>query len=451
MANSNVRTVALDILIRIEKEGGFSHLLISQVLDQNLLSEKDENLLTEIVYGAMERKITLDYYLEPFIKSQKKLADWVHMLLRMSVFQLEFLDHVPAYAVINEAVEIAKQKGHKGISSLVNGVLRNIQRKGVPNIDEINDRTKRLAVKTSHPEWLVARWIQLYGFEITKQMCETNVTKKSVNIRINHLKTNREQVLSVLEKVGIEASISPYVKDSIIIHKGNILKTSLVQEGYVTIQDQSSMLASQLLQPEPNMTVLDACSAPGGKATYIGELMDNKGTIYAYDLHKNKVNLIKKNANRLGLTNITVGQNDARKLQEVHQAASFDRILIDAPCSGFGVIRSKPDIKYNKSMEDIKKLQSVQISILNEVAPLLKKEGKLVYSTCTVDVMENEEVIKSFLNHHRDYEVDEQFLREINMLTFKNARVTEYGLQLFPQTIQSDGFFITRLTRTAVN
>lgn len=449
MSKSNVREVALEMLLRIEKQGSFSHLLIAQALDKEKVPKKDEHLLTEIVYGTMERKMKLDFYLEPFIKKQKKLTDWVKMLLRMSVFQMQFLDNIPPYAIINEAVEIAKRKGHKGISSFVNGVLRNIQRNGVPSIDSITDKEKRLAIRTSHPEWLVRRWVKEYGFSITEEMCETNSKKKPISIRINRLRTTRNQVLKELEDAGIEAIPSPYVKDGIMIKKGNILTTNLVKEGLVTIQDQSSMLASLSLQVEPNMKVLDTCSAPGGKATYIGELMDNKGTIYAYDLHKNKLKLIVNNAERLGIENIQVAQQDARNLQEIHQAASFDRILIDAPCSGFGVIRSKADIKYNKSEEDIDKLHTVQLAILQHVSILLKQGGKLVYSTCTVNTKENEEVVQLFIKNNPEFTVDEQFLNECQTMFSDKARITSYGLQLFPQTIQSDGFFITRLIKTS--
>ncbi|MEI3610942.1 16S rRNA (cytosine(967)-C(5))-methyltransferase RsmB [Pseudogracilibacillus sp. SO30301A] len=446
MPKNNVRFVALDLIIRIEKEGSFSHLLISQAIQCEKLGLQDERLLTEIVYGTIERKLTLDYYLKPFIRSPKKVADWVMNLLRMSVFQLEFLDKVPEYAVIHEAVEIAKQKGHKGIASFVNGVLRNIVRKGVPNTNEITDPIEKISIETSHPFWLVKRWVDQYGLKVTKEMCETNLLKKPVSLRVNQLRISREAAIEHLQNEAITAQISPYVKDGIIIQQGNILKTTLLSDGLVSVQDQSSMLASIALQVEPDFNVLDACSAPGGKATYIGELMENKGTIHAYDLHKNKLTLIEENAKRLGLTNIKVGQSDARKLQEIHQRESFDRILIDAPCSGLGVIRSKPDIKYNKRVEDIYKLHEVQTSILEHVAPLLKKGGKLVYSTCTVDKQENEAVVQAFLHENKNFTIDESFKEEIKDL-MPNLYFTKFGLQLFPQTIQSDGFFMTRLIK----
>jgi len=446
MNNKNVRKVALTLLERIEKEGSFSHLLLSKAMQREQLNELDEKLLTEIIYGTMERKLTLDFYLDPFIQSSKKVADWVMILLRMSVFQLRFLDKIPEYAIIHEAVEIAKQKGHKGIASFVNGVLRNIQRKGVQDTDTIADPIEKLAIETSHPKWLVKRWMSYYGFDVTKQMCEANITRKPISVRVNRLRTDRKKIIQLLEKKGILAEISPYVKDGILIRKGNILKTNVIMEGLVTVQDQSSMLAGELLNVEPSMQVLDACSAPGGKATYLGELMENRGTIFAYDLHPNKINLVKENANRLGLTLMEVGQSDARKLQQIHQKETFDRILVDAPCSGLGVIRSKPDIKYSKNIEDIKKLHQVQLNILNHVAPLVKNSGKIVYSTCTVEMLENENVVQEFLENQSNYQVDKTFFSEVEKFA-QNAQVTKYGLQLFPYSIQSDGFFITRLQK----
>lgn len=447
MEKNNVRYVALNLLMHIEKQGGFSHLVISQAIERENVKEIDQNLLTEIVYGTLEHKLTLDYYLQPFIQKQKKLADWVHMLLRMSLFQLLYLDKVPAYAVINEAVDIAKLKGHRGIGSLVNGVLRNVNRQGVRDIDGIEDPLERLSIKTSHPLWLVELWNEAYGFDITEQICEANKQKKLVNLRANRLKANKETILSMLEEAEIEAKPSTIIEQGINIVQGNIVQSEIMQEGYVTVQDISSMLAAKFMQVEPGMKVLDTCSAPGGKTTYLAEAMENTGEVYAYDLHKNKLKLIEGHAERLGLTNIQVGRQDARKLTNIHEEATFDRILVDAPCTGLGVIRSKPDIIYDKSIDDIKRLQQIQVNILAEASQLLKKDGKLVYSTCTVNPLENEEVVEQFLQAHPTFAVDQSFLKEIDDPLFERANKTAYGIQIFPHTFNSDGFFMTRLIR----
>lgn len=444
-----LRNIILDLLLRIEKDKSFSHLLIDYEIKEKQINQKDVNLLTEIVYGTLQRKITLDYYIDRFISQKKKIDKWVRILLRMSFYQIIYLDKVPDHAVIHEAVEIAKKRGHKGISGLVNGVLRNLQRQGVPNTEAIQDKFRRLSIETSHPEWLVYRWVNEYGFETTKAMCEANLTRKAQSIRIQPLKISREEAIKQLEDLGFTVYPSELSAQGIVIEKGNILSTDLFKEGYVTIQDQSSMLVGELIHVKPNMQVLDACSAPGGKATHISEKMGNTGTVYAYDLHKNKINLIRNKAKDLELTNIQVKQCDARNLQQNHKKESFDRILVDAPCSGFGVIRGKPEIKYNKSETDVVRLSEIQYEILDHVSPLLKEGGLLVYSTCTVDVQENEEVVKKFIKEHKDFEIDTEFFEQLPPVLKKFSGITPYGIQLFPQNLETDGFFLSRLKKVS--
>lgn len=440
-----LRKTALELLTRIEKENSFSHLLISDTIDNSALNPQDENLLVEIVYGTIERKITLNYFLSPFINKNKKMDPWILTLLQMSVYQMKYLDKVPDYAIINEAVEIAKHKGHRGTGALVNGILRSLQRKGVPKFEAIKDKTERLAIETSHPKWLVDLWIQDYGFELTKKICESNLVRKPMTLRTQILKNNRTELINQLANIDIEARKSSITEQGVIIDSGNVIKTSVIGLGNATIQDESSMLVSELLNVEPGMKVLDCCSAPGGKTTHIAELMNDQGEIIAHDLHQKKINLVKNHANRLNLSSITATPEDARELTKVHQHQSFDRILIDAPCSGLGVIRSKPDIKYNKTKADVEKLQSVQQDILNEVSQLLNKDGQIIYSTCTINTLENDQVIKKFLTKHPEYEIDPNFTKDLPKEVIENSRITDYGIQLFPFTINSDGFFMTRL------
>lgn len=440
-----LRKTALELLTRIEKENSFSHLLISETIDKSELNIQDENLLVEIVYGTIERKLTLNYYLSPFINQNKKMDAWILTLLQMSVYQMEFLNKVPDYAIINEAVEIAKHKGHRGTGALVNGILRSLQRKGVPNLDSITDKVKRLSIETSHPEWLVRLWITDYGFETAKNICESNLTRKPMTIRAQILKNDRKDLLNQLANIDVEAKESSVTKQGVIIESGNVIKTSVLGLGNATIQDESSMLVTETLNTKPGMEVLDCCSAPGGKTTHIAEIMEDKGRIVAHDLHKNKIKLVKNHADRLNLSIIETSPCDARNLTEIHEKESFDRILVDAPCSGLGVIRSKPDIKYNKSFADIEKLQTVQQDILEEAFKLLKKDGQLVYSTCTINILENEHVIEEFLNHHPEVEVDSCFIDNLPQSVLENSRLTDFGIQLFPYTANSDAFFISRL------
>lgn len=447
MKANQLRNSILDILLRIEKDNSFSHLLIDHEIKSGRISPRDEGLMTEIVYGTIQRKITLDYYIEGFLAKGKKVEPWVRILLRMSLYQMIYLDKVPDHAIIHEAVEIAKQRGHKGISSLVNGVLRSVQRKGVPPVSNIADPEERLSVETSHPLWLVKRWVKLYGFETAKKICETNLIHKPVSVRVQPLKISRGKAMEILEEQGFEVRPSVFSSQGIIVDKGNILRTDLFRDGFVTIQDQSSMLVAEMLKAERDMVVLDACSAPGGKATHIAEKMEDRGRIQSYDLHKKKAEQIEHKAKQLDLHIIDANHGDARKLAEKHQPETFDRILVDAPCSGLGVIRGKPEIKYHKKEADIERLAEIQFDILASVAPLLKKEGLLVYSTCTVDKGENESVVKQFLANHPDFTIDPDFFNELPEDLAKAEGITEYGFQLFPQSFNTDGFFLVRFKK----
>jgi 16S rRNA (cytosine967-C5)-methyltransferase len=447
MSNYQLRSIIADVLFRVEKNKSFSHILIDHEIRANHFLAKDAALFTEIVYGTVQRQMTIDYYLEKFIKKNKKLDLFIKVLLRMSIYQMVFLDKVPDHAIIHEAVEVAKKRQSKGAASFVNGVLRNIQRKGIPNLSEINDDIKRLSIQTSHPQWLVKRWINAYGYETAKEMCKANLERPHVSVRVQPLKISREEALQKLKEEGVEGSPSLFSDQGIIVDQGNVLNTTLFKSGLLTVQDESSMLAGEMLKAAPGMDVLDACSAPGGKATHIAEKMKNVGKLYAHDLHKNKIKRINRKASELDLTIIDAKQADARNLQDLYEAESFDRILIDAPCSGLGVIQGKPEIKYEKTEQDVHRLAAIQLEILEAAAPLLKKEGLLLYTTCTVEKAENEEVITSFLEKNNDFEIDERFFADLPAEIGKSEGVSQVGLQLFPQTFQTDGFFLARLKK----
>lgn len=364
----------------------------------------------------------------------------------MSVYQMKMLDRVPDHAVINEAVNLAKEKGHKGIASFTNGVLRSIQREGVPSVESIEDEQERVAITTSHPLWLVRRWTKQYGEKETKEMCETNQKRMPESIRVQPMLISRSEAIKKLEEDGFTVEPSEFSGQGIVIHSGTIVKHPLFREGYITIQDQSSMLVAELMDLHADdMHVLDACAAPGGKTTHIAEKMDNSGIIYAYDLHKKKARTIEDKARSLQLTNIKADGHDARKLQEIHEAETFDRILVDAPCSGLGVIRGKPDIKYGKEEKDIFNLRKIQDDILDHLAPLLKKGGLLIYSTCTVDRHENDEAVHRFIGNHPDFTVED--IQEHLPPSVRHRFKDGTGLQIFPQDADSDGFFVTRFKK----
>ncbi|MGI8315070.1 16S rRNA (cytosine(967)-C(5))-methyltransferase RsmB [Halobacillus mangrovi] len=447
MSKYVLRETALHLLTRIGEQGGFSHVLLDREIKKQNLSPQDGGLLTEIVYGTLQRRDLIDYYLQPYLSKQKKLKPWVKWLLYMSVYQMKFLERVPDHAILHEAVEIAKKKGHKGISSLTNGVLRNVQRNETRDLNEISDPIERIAVETSHPKWLVERWREQYGEEITTKMCRANMQHLPMSVRIQPLRTSRSAAIDELERDGYEVKKSIFSDQGLIVSKGNILNHPLFIEGKLTVQDQSSMIVAEMMDLEEGLTVLDACSAPGGKTTHIAEKMKDTGQILAYDLHDKKAKMVSKKAEQLQLTSIEAAQADSRTLQDIHPEQSFDRILLDAPCSGLGVLRGKPDIKYHKKEEDIFSLRKIQDDLLEHIAPLLKEDGKFIYSTCTVDQHENEEAIQYFLNNHPDFSIDPDFVTDLPKPLQQSEGLSEYGLQIFPYQWDTDGFFLTRLVK----
>ncbi|KXG10500.1 16S rRNA (cytosine(967)-C(5))-methyltransferase RsmB [Anoxybacillus rupiensis] len=445
MKHKNVREVALDVLLAIDEKEAYSNLLLNQTIRSTRLPERDTGLLTELVYGTVQRRDTLDYYLQPFIKKSHKLQKWVRMLLRLSLYQMLYLDRIPDRAVIFEAVEIAKKRGHRGISSMVNGVLRAVQRDGVPSVDEIQGDVERLAVKTSHPYWLVKRWASQYGLQETEKICMANLTAPKQTARVNTVLATVDEVIAMLEEEGTEVERGELAEEAIRAKKGNLVDTKAFRNGYMTIQDESSMLVARALHPSEHERVLDSCAAPGGKSTHIAELMKRTGQVISLDVHEHKVKLIKQQAERLHLPNIAAYVLDSRQASQYFARESFDKILVDAPCSGFGVIRRKPDIKYAKNEKDLRELARLQLAILREVAPLLKRGGTIVYSTCTIDHDENEEVVAEFLRLHPEFTVDDTLSERLPEKV--RPYVANGQLRLLPHYFDSDGFFIASLRK----
>ncbi|MFS0879934.1 16S rRNA (cytosine(967)-C(5))-methyltransferase RsmB [Metabacillus niabensis] len=442
---NSVRDVAVEILLQIEKNQAYSNLLLNTMIKKHKVNEKDIGLLTEIVYGTIQRRDTLDYFLANYIKKAKKLELWVKILLRVSLYQMVYLDRVPDRAVLYEAVEIAKKRGHKGIASLVNGVLRSIQREGLPDLNEISNENERLAIRTSHPLWLVDKWVKQFGFSETEKMCEANLIPPSQTARVNQMKVGVNDLIEQLNANDIPVERGDLSEDAIKGLKGNLALTEAFTEGNLTIQDESSMLVARALNPQPGELILDACAAPGGKSTHIAERMQGSGIVHSLDLHEHKVKLIKQQADRLGLNNIQAEALDSRKARERFQPESIDRILVDAPCSGFGVLRRKPDIKYTKTREDIERLAKLQLEILQEVAPLLKKGGVLVYSTCTIDKEENSDVVEAFLANHQEF----SRVESVNAYLPEKIRpyINKGEVQILPHYFGTDGFYIASLRK----
>ncbi|KGT38208.1 16S rRNA (cytosine(967)-C(5))-methyltransferase RsmB [Weizmannia sp. CD-2023] len=438
----NVREAALELLEAVEKNESYSNLLLDRYIEKYRFHGPDRALLTEITYGTLQRKQTLDYFLAPFLR--KKIENWVRILLRLSLYQMVYLDKIPDRAIIFEAVEIAKKRGHRGISGMVNGVLRAIQRGGLRSLKEIEDPLERLSVATSHPHWLVARWAEAYGYKTTKEMCEANLIPPLQTARVNLNRASVEEVIEKLEREGFTVERSPVIPEAVRSRKGNLARSACFKEGLFTIQDESSMAVAYALCIQEGQRILDACAAPGGKTTHIAEKLEGTGEVVALDLHPHKVKLVQENAERLGTGQVEAIAMDSRDAGARFEKNTFDRILVDAPCTGFGVLRRKPDIKYAKTVDDIHALKQVQLSILSGVSELLKPDGILVFSTCTVDREENEGTIETFLQEHPEFEPYPLHVPEA-----MESCVDGYRMQIFPQDFGGDGFFIASIRKKA--
>lgn len=440
------RYLAMEILEKIEVEKAYSNLLLRKVIDDKELSKEESNLLTELVYGVIQRKMTLDYQLEPFIKKQKKLQNWVIQLLRISLYQMEYLDRIPEHAIINEAGKIARKRGHRGIVGLVNGVLRNIQRKGVREVSAIEPLRERLSVQYSLPLWLIDEFIVQIGEDETEKLAASLSERPSLSLRVNLKKISREEALEELTSEGyqiIPSTVSPF---GIIITNGVPVETRLFKEGYLAVQDESSMLVAPALNIEPSHQVLDACAAPGGKTMHIAtNYLDAQegGKVVALDVHEHKLDLIKENAIRQHVESVVEAkQLDARNITDEFPENSFDRILVDAPCSGLGLMRRRPEIRYTKTKEDIISLQKLQLEILEEVSKTLKSGGELIYSTCTITTLENQDVVRAFLDKHSEFTLVDVEYPNSDMKPNEDGTIT-----IYPHQHNTDGFFISKLVK----
>lgn len=443
------RELALNVLTQVEQEGAYSNLLLNTALQKASLSRADAGLATELVYGTISRLNTLDYFLNRFVnKGMAKLQPWVRALLRLSLYQIMYLDRIPEHAAVSEAVNLAKRRGHQGISGMVNGVLRSVLRqKEILEIPGDLPAARRIALRHSHPEWLVERWISQYGEDAAEAICAANNQPPAVSIRVNTTMISREEMLEEMRGQGLAAhpsSLSPY--GIVVKGGGNMALTEWYREGMISIQDESSMLVAEAVAPEPGMRILDCCAAPGGKTAHMGELMKDEGEIVANDIHAHKGQLIRDQASRLGLDCVNTITGDALELASRFAPASFDRILLDAPCSGLGVIRRKPDLKWVKSPDDIREIAALQRRLLQAAAKLLRPGGLLVYSTCTIESMENEGAVTDFLADHAEFAIAEDGPGTLDRLS-GTALLRGGGVQILPQHFHSDGFYIARLRK----
>lgn len=435
---ANARETALSVLWEIEYHDAYSDIALKNALADTTFSTVDKNFITRLVYGVVQYKLTLDYIIARYSKlKQNKISKYIFLILRMGVYQLEFMDKIPDSAAVNESVKLARRYGHGGSSGFVNGVLRAVIR-GRKDFAYPFDREQYLSVKYSFPIELIHTWVPVFGDAFTEDLLCAMNQDTLMSLRVNTLKTTSKKVL---EQLDADACVSSLCKEAIICSGFDLPSSALYQNGLVTAQDISAMLASIVLDPAVGDRVMDLCAAPGGKTTHIAQLMNNQGEIIAFDVHRHKINLIEKNAHRLGISIIEANCADSSVYIEKYKD-SADKVLADVPCSGLGVIRKKPDIKYHYTPSNI---AQTQLAILENGAQYLKPGGQLVYSTCTIQREENENVIEQFLKRHDNFDVvdiTDRLPAPLRKDTAKKGYVTFY-----PNTDNIDGFFICKLRK----
>lgn len=440
---SMARFAAVKILNRYERSDSYIDKLLAFQLGREHLSQVDKALLTEIVNGVVRWRAKLDWVLTGFYFGEfHKCMNLVKNAMRVGLYQILFLDKVPVPAAINEAVEMIKHLQGEKAAGMVNAVLRNIARNlsniRYPNIAD--DESFYYSIIHSHPKWLVKKWIEEFGVEETIKLMEANNEKPYTPLRVNTLKATSAEVLEIFTTKEVPHAHSKYLDSSILLYSPNInvAQSELFKLGKITIQDTAASLVCKLVNPKKEQTVIDLCSAPGGKTFYLSELMENTGKIISVDKYEAKLKLVDDGALRLGLTNIKTFYYDAR---EYKLDGGADIVLCDVPCSGTGTFSKKPDIKWKKEQEDIRKLNIMQKEIIENAAKLVKIGGVIVYSTCSIEKEENSEIIEWFLENHANFELDkaENYLSE-------EVCLNGY-LQTFPQKHGIDGAFGARLIR----
>lgn len=439
--SKSARQSAFEILYKVEHSGAYSNLALdAELSSQEGTADGDSALLTALVYGVLERLITLDYNISLYLRQPlKKLKPEVLIALRLGAYQLLFMDRIPESAAVNESVKIAKNNRAQFAAGLVNAVLRKVAQNGLRLPDE-SDGLKFMSVKYSVPEPTVKLFADAYSDKIACEIFEAMSERAKIFVRVNTQKCTTDELAEALARQGIESKRVSLVPNALeLLNGGAVEHLDAYKKGLFHVQDLSSQLCCMALDPQPGDTVYDMCAAPGGKSFTLSELTECKGKILAMDVYPSRLALIEDGAERLGLQNISVIPNDASGVNPALK--KVDRVLCDAPCSGLGILRRKPEIRY-KTLEDIDKLPILQYDILCSSAEYVSVGGHLVYSTCSLNPAENAAVCDKFLSEHKDFEAIRIFP------DIKRADGNENYLTLMPQIHGTDGFFIAAFTRT---
>lgn len=442
----NARNIVLNILKNIFEDNAYVNIALDKYFEHNAISKVDRAFITRIVEGTVENVITIDYIINQFSKVKtNKIKKTILYILRMSIYQLKYMDKVPVSAICNEAVKLSKKRGFTKLSGFVNGVLRNIAR----NIDNIQypleneDKVGYLSVMYSFPKWIIELWLKQFDYNTVKEICINSNKSVGTCIRCNSLMTDAEILRNKLVKEGVNVEKGKLLEYALYISGyDNIRSLNAFEEGLFQVQDESSMLVSEIANPALDSLVIDVCAAPGGKTTHIAEKLNNTGQVISRDIYDKKLKLVKENVDRLKIKNVKIEKYDALDLDE-SLIEKADVVLLDVPCSGLGIIRKKPDIKYNLTKEDLISLQKVQRDILKIAYNYVKPGGTLVYSTCTVNDAENIENVKWFIKNF-PFKLDH--ISDI-IPKLDNEIIEEGCIQLLPGFNGTDGFFIAKLKR----
>jgi len=443
------RHVALDILIRVETKNRHPDDLLTDAFRRHRsLTDRDRAFITELVYGTLRWRGKIDWVIARFSKvKNERMEKVIFHILRLGVYQLLFLTKIPHRATVNESVILTRKMKNREAAGFVNAVLRQIIREGgetgLPQVEGAPQEV--LAVEQAFPLWAVTRLWDRWGENETRAFCQASNRPAPLSLRANTLKTDRGKLLERLKNQGLSVLPTSYSPDGLVLEEAPpISRMPLLKSGYYQIQDEAAQLIAYLVNPQPGERVLDACAAPGAKTTHLAQLMANEGKIYALDIDAARLRLIRESCRRMGMNNVTMLRRDVTQPVILPEQEGFDAILMDVPCTGWGTIRRNPDIKWRTKCEDVVRLASLQRRILENLANLLKKGGRMVYSTCTVFEEENEELVEGFLKGRRDFSLDRGGLSFIDDALF-DARDF---FRTLPHHHATDGFFAARLVRS---
>lgn len=458
------RKTAVEVLLKVEQEGAFANAALSAAFKKHSLTERDRAFVTYIVQGTLRHQIELDGEIKKFSKTKlEKLSVPVKLVLRSSLFQMMHMDDMPPSAVINTAVEIARKMGHEGSAKFVNGVLRSFERSRHTSTAAVSDETDHsiagLSKRYSVPEWMLKHWFDRYGEGETLKLLQYSQQIPKLILRTCEMSITTDGLMDIFKSKGMNVETSELMPSCIVVVDrgplgGPINKLPGYDDGLFAVQDDASALVSTVVEPQPGQTIIDLCAAPGGKSVHLGELMEGKGRVIAIDSSEKRLSLLGKERRRLGLQNIETLVTDGSEFQPDQLV---DAVLVDAPCSGTGVLNRRSDLRVHRDEKDIAKLVHIQRSLLDNAAKMIKPGGVLVYSTCSLEKEENEDNLKWFVETHNNYKLDNldpYFNKEILDRWSKEDHWSETQkqlqsgcIQLLPSRHGCSGFFISRLKR----